>query len=311
VRCIDYLPFGEEIPSGVNGRSGCYETLGSPQFPAPPDVESLKFTGKERDAETGLDYFGARYYSGGQGRFTSVDPIWITKERMLDPQRLNLYAYGRNNPLRYIDPDGMDITLGRCATGNTQECYNQVLAGLSKEDRSHVHLVQGDGTNGFKKGVNGITVDADYKSDSKNFQTLQTLAGDHSATAQIDVLKPNDKFDVRVTVGVNVDTGKETMSNMSMTPGNPNDPNSNSFVGYTFFPYGKGVPGPYSTGNFTDVVVNTVSPDGIPSTIHHELRHVLLGDFGRVAPYGAHGTGTVDRQTTEAEKEAVKNSKVK
>ena len=63
--------------------------------------------------------------------------------------------------------------------------------------------------------------------------------------------------------------------------------------------------------NFTDVIVNTISPDGLPSTIHHELRHVLLGDFGRVAPYGAHGTGQVNQQTTEAEKEAVKNSRVK
>src|ERR1700682_2223361 len=97
------------------------------------DVPPLQFTSKERDAETGLDFFGARYMSSAQGRFTSVDPIWITKERMLDPQRLNLYAYGRNNPLRFIDPDGMDITLGRCATGNTEECYNQVLAGLRKE----------------------------------------------------------------------------------------------------------------------------------------------------------------------------------
>ena len=41
--------------------------------------------------------------------------------------------------------------------------------------------------------------------------------------------------------------------------------------------------------------------------IQHELRHVLLGDFGRVAPYGAHGTGSVNRQTTEAEKEASAN----
>jgi len=275
------------------------------------DTMSHPITGKERDPETGLDFFLARYYSGAQGRSTSVDPIWVTKERMQDPQRLNLYAYGRNNPLRFIDPDGMDITLGQCAIGDSQECFNEVLVGLRKEDRSHVHLIQGDGTNGFKKGQYGITVDADYNSDSGNFQTLQKLAGDHSATAQIEVLKPDDKFDVRVTVNLDVKTGQATLSTMSLTPGNPNDPNADSFVGYTFFPYGKGVPGPYSSGNFTDVVVNTVSPDGsIPSTIHHELRHVLLGDFGRVAPYGAHGTGMVDQSTTEAEKEAVKNSQV-
>jgi RHS repeat-associated protein len=105
VRCIDYAPFGEEIPSGVNGRSGCYETLGSPQFPAPPDVESVKFTGKERDAETGLDYFGARYFSGAQGRFTSPDKPFAD-QHVHDPQSWNLYSYARNNPLRYIDDDG-------------------------------------------------------------------------------------------------------------------------------------------------------------------------------------------------------------
>ncbi|MEO8659375.1 MAG: RHS repeat-associated core domain-containing protein [Bryobacteraceae bacterium] len=145
----------------------------------------------------GSDYFGARYFSSAQGRFTSVDPIWVTMERLMDPQRLNLYSYARNNPLRFIDPDGMDITLGRCAEGAAQSCFNEVLAGLKKEDRSHVHLVQGDGKNGFKKGQNGVTVDAGYKSDSANFQTLQKLAGDHTATAVIEVLKPTDKFDVQ------------------------------------------------------------------------------------------------------------------
>src|SRR5207245_2800529 len=113
--CYDYLPFGRMLGSADNGRgsAGCYPNLGQPLSSRLPQ----KFTGKERDGETGLDFFGARYFSGAQGRFTSVDPIWITKERMLDPQRLNLYAYGRNNPLRYIDPDGMDITLGRCEIG--------------------------------------------------------------------------------------------------------------------------------------------------------------------------------------------------
>ncbi|MEO8659376.1 MAG: hypothetical protein ABI693_12960 [Bryobacteraceae bacterium] len=96
---------------------------------------------------------------------------------------------------------------------------------------------------------------------------------------------------------------------MSMTPGNPND--GTEFEGYTFFPFSKDGPGPFSVGNFTDVVANTLSSDGVSSTIHHELRHVLLEDFGRTAPKAAHGVGTVDRVTTGAEKEAVKNSKVK
>ena len=69
------------------------------------------FTGKERDAETGLDYFGARYFSGAQGRFLSSDPVTITPERLRDPQQLNAYAYVRNNPLRFIDPTGKILQL--------------------------------------------------------------------------------------------------------------------------------------------------------------------------------------------------------
>ncbi len=57
---------------------------------------AIQFTGKERDAETGLDYFGARYFSAAQGRVTSPDPIIGRPD---DPQSWNMYAYARNNPL--------------------------------------------------------------------------------------------------------------------------------------------------------------------------------------------------------------------
>jgi RHS repeat-associated protein len=89
----DYQPFGVEMP------------------PVTGD-ESVRFAGKEHDEETGasnwmaLDYFGARYLHSATGRFTSVDPITITEVRLLDPQQLNLYAYTRNNPLAFVDPDG-------------------------------------------------------------------------------------------------------------------------------------------------------------------------------------------------------------
>jgi RHS repeat-associated protein len=93
----DYLPFGEECLTGP--------CVNNPQVGA---GQPRKFTGKERDAETGLDYFGARYYGSKIGRFTTVDPVYTWRENLVDPQRWNRYAYGPNNPLRYVDPDGRD-----------------------------------------------------------------------------------------------------------------------------------------------------------------------------------------------------------
>jgi RHS repeat-associated protein len=64
-----------------------------------------KFTGKELDSESGLDYFGARYFATAQGRFSSPDAA-LTGQGASNPQSWNLYAYVTNNPLRYVDPTG-------------------------------------------------------------------------------------------------------------------------------------------------------------------------------------------------------------
>jgi RHS repeat-associated protein len=64
-------------------------------------------TQKERDVETGLDYFGERYYASTQGRFVSVDPLGASAI-VSDPQSFNRYTYVLNNPLKYVDPDGLD-----------------------------------------------------------------------------------------------------------------------------------------------------------------------------------------------------------
>jgi RHS repeat-associated protein len=97
--CLDYLPYGEEL-GNWNGRTApCYSGNGG----------RVKFTGKERDAETGLDYFGARYFSGAQGRFTSPDAPFAD-QHVADPQSWNLYSYTRNNPLRYLDDTGRGVT---------------------------------------------------------------------------------------------------------------------------------------------------------------------------------------------------------
>jgi RHS repeat-associated protein len=87
------LPFGEMIPAN--------QSLGATEH---------FFTGKERDSESGLDFFGARYYSANMGRW--ISPDWGAKEepvpyaKLDNPQTLNLYGYVQNNPLSRADPDG-------------------------------------------------------------------------------------------------------------------------------------------------------------------------------------------------------------
>jgi len=86
-----FTPFGSELPDGST-------------------TMHYKFTGKERDAESGLDFFGARYYGSTTGRWMSPD--WASKPEdvpyasLEDPQSLNLYNYVGNNPLSKADADG-------------------------------------------------------------------------------------------------------------------------------------------------------------------------------------------------------------
>ena len=79
------------------------------------DPSEHHFTGKERDTESGLDYFGARYYASNMGRFLSPDPLGGS---LLNPQSLNRYSYGFNNPLTNIDPTGMYV----CSDGKDGAC---------------------------------------------------------------------------------------------------------------------------------------------------------------------------------------------
>ena len=120
----DYAPFGELFNgSGTN--------------------DPYKFTGKERDTESGNDYFEARYYASTMGRFLSPD--WSAKvmpvpyAKLDDPQSLNLYSYVRNNPLSRVDKDGhcSAPSVGKGQTGVCIDLYIQAKT---------INLVgQGDG----------------------------------------------------------------------------------------------------------------------------------------------------------------------
>jgi RHS repeat-associated protein len=94
------------------------------------DTVRQKFTGKERDDETGLDDFLARRYLASLGRFTSADPVFISFGKTQSPQTWNLYAYVGNNPLSYADPTGMErVKLGQ----HTDEEIEKRLKEVNKE----------------------------------------------------------------------------------------------------------------------------------------------------------------------------------
>ncbi len=67
------------------------------------DTEHVGFTGKPHNKDTGLSYYGARYYNPLLGRFISVDPHGVVDKM---PITFNRYAYANNNPYRYKDPNG-------------------------------------------------------------------------------------------------------------------------------------------------------------------------------------------------------------
>ncbi len=102
----DYLPFGEELFAGGSSQR---TTARGYTAAAGGDCVRQQFGTYERDNETGLDFAQARYYANVQGRFTSIDPIFIQKKMLTDPQIFNLFVYSRNNPLLFIDPNGEEI----------------------------------------------------------------------------------------------------------------------------------------------------------------------------------------------------------
>ena len=87
-----YRPYGERIQHQVD-----------------TSQHSVLYTGKEHDDDTGLTYFGARYYDPNIGRFMGMDPVGFYDS---NPQSFNRYVYANNNPYVYIDPDGEFGTTG-------------------------------------------------------------------------------------------------------------------------------------------------------------------------------------------------------
>jgi RHS repeat-associated protein len=174
----DYLPFGEELFAGHGVRTGHQGYATNTQA----DGQRKQFGSKERDAETGLDYFLARHYSNIQGRFVSVDPIIVTPERFFDPQQFNLYGYVRNNPLRFIDPTGEKLTI----SGDLEEVKKQLREILGTND-AEKRINVNEQTNTITIDLSGID-----------------LEQNEGAKLLSDVIESNKVYDV--SIGPSVET---------------------------------------------------------------------------------------------------------
>jgi RHS repeat-associated protein len=95
------MAFGEEIANNVGGRTSANKY-------GQTDSVRQRFTGYQKDDETGLDFAEARYYNDAHGRFTAVDPL-LASGKSVNPQTFNRYVYTMNRPLNHTDPTGMQV----------------------------------------------------------------------------------------------------------------------------------------------------------------------------------------------------------
>jgi RHS repeat-associated protein len=141
----------------------------------PTPTEHL-FTGKERDSESGNDYFGARYYGSSMARFLSPDDG--SDQAPSDPQSWNLYSYVRNNPLINTDPDGNDCVL-QTRTSATTETASVAstgdCSGVKVGDGQSATYVNGTVT-GITAGADGHSVDIGFTSSDGSSNGVQNSA---------------------------------------------------------------------------------------------------------------------------------------
>ncbi len=169
----DYLPFGEELAATQGSRT--------PAMGYGADDTQQKFTGKERDIETGLDYFGARYYSSVLGRFAGPDSGPFTPA---DPQSWNRYPYVQNSPLKFIDPSGRKLEL----TGEAAIDYLDFLrknSGLSLSLDSKTRKVTID--KGSKRNEEGTSKELAR-------QLKKVIGADETVSINVTENKPQDNF---------------------------------------------------------------------------------------------------------------------
>jgi RHS repeat-associated protein len=174
------LPFGDDLVS-----------TGS------DDPTENHFTGKERDTESGNDYFGARYYASSVGRWLSPDsndvPEPVPYANFLNPQTLNLYAYVGNNPLSKFDDDGhdgctadgMEISCNEVNSEAFVQCPNNACSGVQWDYKT---------INGNTQFMGGALTQFQSSTDGSSGYIMSGLTD-----AQLGTLTANIQYDKAVT----------------------------------------------------------------------------------------------------------------
>jgi RHS repeat-associated protein len=155
----------------------------APRFAHPCVLIASRYTGKERDTESGLDYFGARYYASSMGRFMSPD--WAAKAtpvpyaELSDPQSLNLYSYVRNNPLSRADKDGHCDAPSNLKVGQVGVCVASYISSKKFD-------VVGDGDNRGTNGNGGTSrIQTTFTLDPTTGKTAKPADGDQVAKSTL------------------------------------------------------------------------------------------------------------------------------
>ena len=158
----------------IKAESDYYPWGGELQFVA-ADSNHYKFTGKKRDTETGLDYFGARYYSNGLGRFITPDwsavPVPVPYADLTDPQSLNQYTYVRNTPTTNVDPTGHFIV---------QQDDKKNPLNLTQEQQQKAEAVQAK-VDAVEKKWDDFIEKLDNVTSGNGWKTDSQVASDHAA----------------------------------------------------------------------------------------------------------------------------------
>jgi RHS repeat-associated protein len=188
---IDYYPYG-----GVQ-KDYC-----------PNVAQNYKFNGKERDSESGLDNFGARYDTSNLGRFMTPDwaakPVTVPYAHFGNPQSLNLYSYVQNNPTTMGDPDGHvagadDLIEGAVVGFTIAVMATQAYYAMPPEQRNFGAALSGAASSVSSTFRSWVQSSDNSKSESKPPNPNGSKgAPDHQQTADEEAAKMGGDREVRV-----------------------------------------------------------------------------------------------------------------